>query len=163
MVKLFRFVVATFVALFFMGVMLDFTRNDLIIAGVGVVTFSLVWYLMRKGRKAAMSEAKDLIDEGLEQVKTQTESGPRPYRFIFTHEEAALDSIESAVIAHPKVIGAFQDSGYWYSNGETGPEWFSMHVKCREQDSEEVKEFIREALKEREYSYKHINFMGSYN
>ncbi|MCP4457481.1 MAG: hypothetical protein GY816_05560 [Cytophagales bacterium] len=44
----------------------------------------------------------------------------RPFKFIFTHEEAALDSIESEVANHPKVERAFQDEGFWYSNGETG-------------------------------------------
>lgn len=57
----------------------------------------------------------------------------------------------------------FQDTGYWYSNGETGPEWFSMHVRCEVEDAEEIQAFIEQELKNRNYSYQYINYMGSYN
>ena len=87
----------------------------------------------------------------------------KPYKFIFTHEEAILDAIESTVKAHPKVIDAFQDSGFWYSNGETGPEWFSLHVSCEEEDAASVQGFIREELKKLGTHYEHVNFMGSNN
>ena len=71
----------------------------------------------------------------------------KEYTFIFTHEEEYLDKINSKVQDHPKVIEASQDYGNWYSNGETGPEWFSMHVRCLEKDVETVQTFIESELK----------------
>lgn len=67
-------------------------------------------------------------------------------KFIFTNEEEVLDAIRSTIANHPKVTHVFQDSGFWYTNGETGPEWFSMHVCFNEPDQEEVEKFIGETL-----------------
>ena len=86
----------------------------------------------------------------------------KSYKFIFTHEEDVLDKIQGAVEKHPKVTDVFQDSGFWYSNGETGPEWFSMHVRCKHKDSDEVQAFIIDELKKYNLNY-YVRFMGSFN
>lgn len=77
---------------------------------------------------------------------------------IFTHDESALDAIESTVSEHSAVIDVFQDSGQWYSNGESGPEWFTMHVVCLKKDQEGVKQMINDVLKDKGYSDQ-VSFM----
>lgn len=67
-------------------------------------------------------------------------------KFIFTSDEEVLDSIHTTLAKHPKVTHVFQDSGFWYTNGETGPEWFSMHVCFDEPNKEAVEKFIEETL-----------------
>lgn len=88
---------------------------------------------------------------------------PIKYSFIVVHDEEILDAIEPAVKGHPEVIDSFQDTGNWYSNGETGPEWFSMHVYCREDDSDRVKEFVREELRKLNAYHDDIKFTGKYS
>jgi hypothetical protein len=68
-------------------------------------------------------------------------------KFLFTHREEILDEIEGLIRANLKVIEVSQNSGFWYSNGETGPEWFSMEVICLRRDKETVQDFINENLK----------------
>lgn len=67
-------------------------------------------------------------------------------KFIFTADEGLLDSIERGLREHPKVTSVSQDSGFWYTNGETGPEWFSMHVCFLENDKDEVEQLIQSTL-----------------
>lgn len=66
----------------------------------------------------------------------------RKLKFIFTSEEAILDKIRPTIESHELVTEVFEDSGYWYSNGETGPEWHSMHVCFDEPHQEAVEKHI---------------------
>lgn len=169
--KLIFFVLSVICGLFVIGVALDYTSNDWIVFGLGLITgISTFVYLISKRKRKhrhhhGHSHRKTQSLPAVEDESTSTPASPekRPYKFIFTHNEKALDAIESAVKNHPKVEDAFQDSGFWYSNGETGPEWFSMHVRCKEEDAEAVQAFIEQELENRGYSHQHNNYMGSYN
>ena len=66
--------------------------------------------------------------------------------FVFQGDESELDAIQLIVAEHPKVSYAEVEAGRWYSNGEDGPEWHRMLVKCRPSDNEEVQAFIRAKL-----------------
>ena len=161
--------------LFVIGVALDYTSSDWVVFGLGLITGILTFMYLTSKRKRRRrhshshshshsrrkTHAQPAINE--EESSARTSSTKQPYKFIFTHSEKALDAIESTVKNHPKVKDAFQDSGFWYSNGETGPEWFSMHVRCKEEDAEEIQAFIEQELENRGHSHQHINYMGSYN
>ena len=155
--------------LFVIGVALDYTSNDWIVFGLGLITGILTFMYLtskrKRSRRHSHSHRKTHAQPAIKEEKSsaRTSSTKRSYKFIFTHSEKALDAIESAVKNHPKVKDAFQDSGFWYSNGETGPEWFSMHVRCKEEDAEEIQAFIEQELENRGYSHQNINYMGSYN
>lgn len=169
--KLIFFAISVVCGLFIIGIALDYTSNDWIVFGLGLITVFITYMYFTSKRKRnhrhdrKHSHRKKQSLPAVEDEGTLTPVSPdkRPYKFIFTHSEKALDAIESAVSNHPKVEDVFQDSGFWYSNGETGPEWFSMHVRCKEEDAETVQAFIEEELKNRDYDYQHINYMGSYN
>ena len=157
-------IIAALISLFFIGISLEFVQNDLIIFLIGVSSFFLMLGFFNKDNE--QSSSKESVSSPQENEKGKIpwwETKGRPYSFYFTHEEDALDSIQTLVESHPKVKSATQDSGFWYSNGETGPEWFSMIVACKVEESEEIKKFIQEKLKEKNFSYEHINFVGSYN
>ena len=83
------------------------------------------------------------------------------YNFTFIHEEEILDAIHSIVSDHPKVLEVSQGSGNWYTNGETGPEWFTMDVICHDEDKELVQEFIKKELKKLN-TYHDINFTSMF-
>lgn len=160
-----RFVVSAIFGFLFIGIALDFSRNDIIIFATGVIAFGVTWFFVKSWQtksRIEMPQIKSVVEKP-KTAKSWGETEGRPYRFIFTHNEDALDAIESIVRSHPKVTDVYQDTGNWYSNGETGPEWFSMHVRCKETDSEEVQQFITAELQERNYDTAGIRFMGDYN
>jgi hypothetical protein len=149
--------------LFTIGKVSEHTDSDLVIWLSGLIVAGLIaygiWGNFKKPRSVGLRTEKKSSPNQIPWYETEG----RPYRFIFTHAEEALDSIEAAVSAHPKVEQVFQDSGYWYSNGETGPEWYSMHVICQEEDGEELQEFVRQQLKARGFMSTDVRFTGSYN
>jgi len=162
----FHAAIAIVVSLFVMGVFLGFTKNDWVIAASGLVTFGVMWGFLKgirekKALPTVKNQAKSPREFASSSPKGQAKEN-RPYRFIFTHSEDVLDAIERKVEAHPKVESVSQDSGFWYSNGETGPEWFSMHVRCKVEDAEEIQHFITALLKESGDDHQ-VRFMGDYN
>ncbi|TCP28674.1 hypothetical protein EV195_101855 [Tenacibaculum skagerrakense] len=55
----------------------------------------------------------------------------KPSNLIITTSESNCNSLMKKFKDHPLVISSFTDSGYWYSNGETGPEWHTVTFKSR--------------------------------
>ena len=70
----------------------------------------------------------------------------RKLKYIITLDEALIDQLECEFQNHEKVSSTDQDSGFWYTNGETGPEWFTVHVHFLEKDHEAVKSHIESCL-----------------
>ena len=68
-------------------------------------------------------------------------------KYIITLDEAIIDGLERDFAAHDKVRSTSQDSGFWYSNGETGPEWFTVHVYFLKNDEEAVRTHLEACLK----------------
>ena len=66
-----------------------------------------------------------------------------PNRLIITASESACDSLEKQFKNHPLVLGSFTHSGNWYTNGETGPEWYTVTFESRY----ELREELEKALK----------------
>lgn len=158
-------IVSIFAGLFAIGTVLDFVRNDAVIFGIGIAAFTVTWLFLRKRKTVSRQTTRSNFINTIEHVPSTSQVKAevnRPYKFIFTHSEKALDAIESTIENHPKVTSVFQDSGNWYSNGETGPEWFSMHVRCKVEDTEEIQQFINDALAMRGYEAVG-RYMGSYN
>ena len=46
--------------------------------------------------------------------------------------------------SNPLVIDTFEDSGFWYSNGETGPEWFTVHIEAKYKNKDEIEKLVEE-------------------
>ena len=74
---------------------------------------------------------------------------------IITASESCCYDLENRIKDHPHVIDTFQNSGFWYSNGETGPEWFTLHVEAEEQWKTVVENLVNQELKK---MGKHANF-----
>ncbi len=66
---------------------------------------------------------------------------------IVTASEDTCDDLELNISNHDHVVGTFQDTGNWYSNGETGPEWFTIHIKTSQDRKEEVETLVKLSLK----------------
>ena len=69
-------------------------------------------------------------------------------RLIITAEESVCDALEQHIKEHPLVEHTFQNSGFWYSNGETGPEWFTLTIEADYSKKDEVESLVDTALKE---------------
>ena len=163
--KIFHLIITIIASFFMIGLTKGIVSNDWVIFGSGILTFISVWSLLKKYREVGEVGGVVTLPDLPHATVTKPLQKPekRPYKFIFTHDEGVLDTIEVSIENHPKVKHVFQDTGYWYSNGETGPEWFSMHVICEVEDADEVQNFIVALLKEKGFGHQGVNFMGSYN
>ena len=71
----------------------------------------------------------------------------KPVKFVLVHEEATLDALEPILAAHPMITHVYQTTGNYYTNGETGSEWFALHAHCTDGDYDEVVAFASEELR----------------
>jgi hypothetical protein len=69
-------------------------------------------------------------------------------RYIITAEEDVCEELEKRVKTNRYVIDTFQNTGNWYSNGETGPEWFTLTIEAKWNNKEEIEQLVKEELKE---------------
>jgi hypothetical protein len=76
-------------------------------------------------------------------------------RLIITASKNMCDSFEKQFKNHPLVLGSYTNSGNWYSNGETGPEWHTVTFESRY----ELKDKLEESIKE--YSSDYSNMFWS--
>ena len=66
-----------------------------------------------------------------------------PSRLIITASEDACNMLLDEFKNHPLILSSYTDSGNWYTNGETGPEWFTVSFESRY----ELKDELEKALK----------------
>ena len=59
-------------------------------------------------------------------------------RYIITASEDTCEQLAQNLKKHPIVINTFENSGNWYSNGETGPEWFTVTIEADWKNKEAI-------------------------
>lgn len=69
-------------------------------------------------------------------------------RYIITASEGTCSFLCHQLKGHKLVQDTFEDSGFWYSNGETGPEWFTVTIEADCKYKEEIENLVSETLKE---------------
>ena len=69
-------------------------------------------------------------------------------RYIITASEETCSYLCDRIKTHPLVNATFENSGYWYSNGETGPEWFTVTIEADYKHKEKIEQLVSEALQE---------------
>ena len=67
-------------------------------------------------------------------------------RLILTASEEVCDALESQLKGQPGVLATFQNSGFWYSNGETGPEWFTITIEADYSKKEAIEALVHSKL-----------------
>ncbi|MDB4285756.1 hypothetical protein N9933_00480 [bacterium] len=66
---------------------------------------------------------------------------------IVTATEDTCNQLETQIKDAHCIIDTFQDTGNWYTNGETGPEWFTVHIRTASGRTKEVEELVNQAFK----------------
>jgi hypothetical protein len=66
---------------------------------------------------------------------------------IVTASKDTCSGLELKISNHDHVVGTFKDTGNWYSNGETGPEWFTIHINTSQDRKEDVETLVKLNLK----------------
>ncbi|QHI36786.1 hypothetical protein IMCC3317_21560 [Kordia antarctica] len=67
---------------------------------------------------------------------------------IITASNDTCEQLEAKIKNHHYVIDTFQDTGNWYTNGETGPEWFTVHVSTNTERTKEIEELVNQIMTE---------------
>ena len=69
---------------------------------------------------------------------------------IVTASKDTCAELESRITNHDYVMDTFQDTGNWYSNGKTGPEWFTIHINTSQDRKEDIETLVNLELKKME-------------
>lgn len=67
--------------------------------------------------------------------------------YIITASEGTCSFLCHQLKGHKLVQDTFEDSGFWYTNGETGPEWFTATIEADYKHKEEIEKLVSETLK----------------
>ena len=73
-------------------------------------------------------------------------------RYIITASEGTCSALCLRLKDHKLVQNVFEDSGFWYTNGETGPEWFTATIEADYKHKEVIEKLVRDTLKEMDKS-----------
>ena len=65
---------------------------------------------------------------------------------IITAQEETCEELAAYFKNSPLMLSAFQRTGNWYTNGETGPEWFTVHLRTLYLNKEQVEAELDRAL-----------------
>ena len=68
-------------------------------------------------------------------------------RYIITASENICFTLAYKLKEHSLVIDTFENTGNWYTNGETGPEWFTVTIEAEWKNKEAVEHLVSEELK----------------
>lgn len=66
---------------------------------------------------------------------------------IITATESTCQELEQYFSNSPLLFSVFQNSGNWYTNGETGAEWFTVHLRTIYRNKELVDAELDQALR----------------
>ena len=67
-------------------------------------------------------------------------------RYIITASEETCEKLSESLKSHPLVIHTFENTGNWYTNGETGPEWFTVTIEAKWKHKEAIEELVSQEL-----------------
>ncbi len=65
---------------------------------------------------------------------------------IITASDRTCSALNRKLQNHPSIIDTFEDTGFWYTNGETGPEWFTIHIKTLSKNTTTIENLVSSAL-----------------
>lgn len=101
-----------------------------------------IFKAIRISKERTAQTAYQKINSDKETKKTITE---KPYStLIVTASEDVCSTLANTLNSHSLVIDTYEDSGFWYSNGETGPEWFTVNIRADYKNKEEIEKLVEE-------------------
>ena len=68
-------------------------------------------------------------------------------RYIITASEGVCSKLAMSLKNHELVIDTFENSGNWYTNGETGPAWFTVTIESYWKNKESIEKLVSDELK----------------
>lgn len=122
-------------------------QTHLIVAGVLLL---LVFFGALSDKKNAPKAGQTITNKkSRPKLKPVIKSASKPKEtntLIITAQEPICDQLEGLIKDHPLVINTFQDTGNWYTNGETGPEWFTLHIETASKNCNKIDALVDEQL-----------------
>ena len=122
-----------------------------LIAGGGLLLVLVLSLLFNTKKDTSTENQLASASENIAPTTTNRDEDAVPVsKLIVTASEDTCHELESKISNHEAVIDTFQDSGNWYSNGETGPEWFTVHIISSQGRKEEIEALVHLELKKME-------------
>ena len=103
-------------------------------------------YMVRSRMKEDNIEAKEIENSAEKPKQSIGNSDNISSRYIITASEETCAALAISLKSHPKVLNTFEDTGNWYSNGETGPEWFTVTIEANYKDKEIIEDLVSNEL-----------------
>ena len=120
--------------------------GHLIAGGILLLVLVLSYYFGNKkdnSENQQSSTSQNIVTPS----NNQDENELQVSTLIVTASEDTCLELESKISNHDAVVDTFQDTGNWYSNGETGPEWFTIHITTTKDRKEDIEALVKLELK----------------
>ena len=111
--------------------------------GIALIYFL---YMVRSRMREDKKEGKEIGNSTEKMMKSSVDSVNTSSRYIITASEETCAALAVNLKSHPKVLNTFEDTGNWYSNGETGPEWFTVTIEANYSDKEIIEDLVSNEL-----------------
>lgn len=107
-----------------------------------IIIFGYFIYLViQKSKNQNIQLFKPIIKHKSEAKKEEIS------RYIITASENICSSLASRLKNYSEVINTYENEGNWYTNGETGPQWFTVTVEAKWKDKTRIEKIVEEELK----------------
>ena len=116
--------------------------KDIAVPTILVLAF-FFYIVSRKYKEETKTEEQDIQVKEKKDVDFVKEKS----NYIITASSNVCSALASRLEKHPLVLRVYEDSGFWYSNGETGPEWFTVTIQTHWKNKKEIEDLVKEELK----------------
>lgn len=108
----------------------------------------LIGYFSEKENKKKDAYAIEDVTKNQSEPKMLLSNEVPILKLIITASEETCSFLAKNLLDHDLVIGTFEDSGNWYTNGETGPEWFTVSIHTFSKNRAAIDALVDEKVKE---------------
>ena len=112
--------------------------------GIALIYFLYMVRSRMKDEDKTFSQQQENFSQKTENLEVN--NNRTASRYIITASEETCAALAINLKSHPKVLSTFEDTGNWYTNGETGPEWFTVTVEADYKDKETIEELVSNEL-----------------
>ncbi|WP_411895224.1 hypothetical protein [Winogradskyella sp. A2] len=124
------------------------TFSGHLIAGSILLLVVVFGYLLGNKKENNSENQRSSVSQNITAPSYNKDEDEFPVsKLIVTAGKDTCRELESKIRNHEAVVSTFQDSGNWYSNGETGPEWFTLHITTSQDRKEDIDTLVKLELK----------------
>ncbi|NVJ88171.1 MAG: hypothetical protein HWD82_01860 [Flavobacteriaceae bacterium] len=100
----------------------------------------IIYFILRKRTKYKIANEENIKSNKLDSTNKLS-------RYIITASSEVCSYLANSLKSNELVYDTYENSGNWYTNGETGPEWYTVTVETFWKYKEKVENLVELELK----------------